>query len=91
MRPANSSTTSWLAAAAFAAVMTISGGCLAAQSAPDSENGRYSMTPIPEGVLRLDNPHRHGIDLYPERRRLGLLRGARRADRARRRDRPAPG
>ncbi|MCK1481103.1 hypothetical protein ABIB06_006048 [Bradyrhizobium sp. LB8.2] len=54
MRPANSSTTSWLAAAAFAAVMTISGGCLAAQSAPDSENGRYSMTPIPEGVLRLD-------------------------------------
>ncbi|MCK1386128.1 hypothetical protein [Bradyrhizobium sp. 21] len=54
MRPANSSTTSWLAAAALAAAMTISGGCLAAQSAPDSENGRYSMTPIPEGVLRLD-------------------------------------
>ena len=54
MRPANSSTASWLAAAAFTAVLTISGGCLAAQSAPDSENGRYSMTPIPEGVLRLD-------------------------------------
>ncbi|WOH58175.1 hypothetical protein [Bradyrhizobium sp. BWC-3-1] len=55
MRAANSSTASWLVAAAFAAVLTISGGCLAAQSAPDSENGRYSMTPIPEGVLRLDS------------------------------------
>ena len=53
MRPANSSTTSWCAAA-FAAVTTLSGGLVAAQSAPDSENGRYSMTPIPEGVLRLD-------------------------------------
>src|SRR3954447_19744923 len=55
MRPANSSTASWLAAAAFTAMMTIGGGCLVAQSAPDSENGRYSMTPIPEGVLRLDS------------------------------------
>ncbi|MCK1653351.1 hypothetical protein IVA88_18180 [Bradyrhizobium sp. 149] len=54
MRPANPSTASWLAAAAFAAAMTISGGLGAAQTAPDSENGRYSMTPIPEGVLRLD-------------------------------------
>lgn len=52
MRPATSSTTSWLAAAA--AVMLVSGGLVAAQSAPDGENGRYSMTPIPEGVLRLD-------------------------------------
>jgi hypothetical protein len=54
MRPAKSSTTSWLAAAALAAAMATSGGLVAAQSAPDSENGRYSMTPIPEGVLRLD-------------------------------------
>jgi hypothetical protein len=54
MRPAKSSTTSWLAAAAIAAVMATSGGLVAAQSAPDSENGRYTMTPIPEGVLRLD-------------------------------------
>lgn len=54
MRPAKSSTASWLAAAAFAAVMAVGGGLVAAQSAPDSENGRYSMTPIPEGVLRLD-------------------------------------
>ena len=34
--------------------MIVSGGLVAAQSAPDGENGRYSMTPIPEGVLRLD-------------------------------------
>ena len=54
MRPAKSSTTSWFAAAAIAAVMATSGGLVAAQSAPDSENGRYTMTPIPEGVLRLD-------------------------------------
>lgn len=47
-----SSTTSWLAAAV--AVMVVSGGLVAAQSVPDGENGRYSMTPIPEGVLRLD-------------------------------------
>lgn len=54
MRPVNSSTTSWFAAAAFAALMAVGGGRVAAQSAPDGENGRYSMTPIPEGVLRLD-------------------------------------
>ncbi|WP_187435219.1 hypothetical protein [Bradyrhizobium cytisi] len=53
MRPAKSSTTSWCAAA-IVAVTTASGGLVAAQSAPDGENGRYSMTPIPEGVLRLD-------------------------------------
>jgi hypothetical protein len=34
--------------------MTVSGSLMAAQAAPDSENGRYTMTPIPEGVLRLD-------------------------------------
>ncbi|MFK4512292.1 hypothetical protein LPJ38_01270 [Bradyrhizobium daqingense] len=54
MRPETSSTTSWLAAATFAGVIVLSGGFVAAQSAPDGENGRYSMTPIPEGVLRLD-------------------------------------
>ncbi|MET4259444.1 hypothetical protein ABIC09_004400 [Bradyrhizobium sp. S3.12.5] len=53
MRPAKSSTTSWCALA-IVAVATASGGLVAAQSAPDGENGRYSMTPIPEGVLRLD-------------------------------------
>lgn len=54
MRPVTSSTASWLAAASFVVVMTVSGSLVAAQSAPDSENGRYTMTPIPEGVLRLD-------------------------------------
>lgn len=53
MRPVTSSTTSWIAAA-FAAAMAVSGGLVAAQSVPDGENGRFSMTPIPEGVLRLD-------------------------------------
>ena len=53
MRPAKSSTTSWLVATTVAATVA-SGGLVAAQSAPDGENGRYSMTPIPEGVLRLD-------------------------------------
>jgi hypothetical protein len=53
MRPAKPSTRSWCAAA-IVAVTTLSGGLVAAQSAPDGENGRYSMTPIPEGVLRLD-------------------------------------
>jgi hypothetical protein len=38
----------------MAAVLVICGGLVAAQSAPDSENGRYTMTPTPEGVLRLD-------------------------------------
>ncbi|WP_439372789.1 hypothetical protein [Bradyrhizobium sp. DASA03120] len=52
MRSVRSSTASWLAAS-FAAVM-VSGSLVAAQSAPDGENGRYTMTPIPEGVLRLD-------------------------------------
>lgn len=53
MRPAKSSTTSWCAAA-IVAVTAVSGTLVAAQPAPDSENGRYSMTPIPDGMLRLD-------------------------------------
>lgn len=53
MRSAKSSTTSWCAAAIVAVTM-VGGRLVAAQTAPDGENGRYSMTPIPEGVLRLD-------------------------------------
>ena len=53
MRPAKSSTGSWCAAVVIA-VMTLSGSLVAAQSAPDGDNGRFSMTPIPEGALRLD-------------------------------------
>ena len=40
--------------AVTAALLAIGGGLVAAQSAPDSENGRYTMSPIPEGKLRLD-------------------------------------
>jgi len=54
MRPVKSSTTSWLAVT-IVVVAAVSGGRVAAQAAPDGENGRYSMTPIPEGVLRLDS------------------------------------
>jgi hypothetical protein len=43
-----------LAVAAIVATLGVVSGLVAAQSAPDSENGRYTMTPIPEGVLRLD-------------------------------------
>lgn len=54
MKSVTSSTASWSAIAGLAAVLVASGGLVAAQSAPDGENGRYSMTPIPDGVLRLD-------------------------------------
>jgi hypothetical protein len=54
MKSATSSTTSWPATAVIAAAIAISSSLVAAQSAPDSENGRYTMTTIPEGVLRLD-------------------------------------
>ena len=53
MKQAKSSTTSWCAAA-IVVVTAVSGSLVAAQSAPNGENGRYTMTPIPEGVLRLD-------------------------------------
>ncbi|WP_027549672.1 hypothetical protein [Bradyrhizobium sp. Cp5.3] len=43
----------WSLAAAVT-LLAIGGGGVVAQSAPDTENGRYTMTPIPEGVLRLD-------------------------------------
>lgn len=54
MNPGPSSPASWPAVAMFAAVLATSGGLVAAQSAPDGDSGRYSMTPIPDGVLRLD-------------------------------------
>src|SRR5512139_1214723 len=50
MRSATSSTKSTIAVAVALAVS----GAVAAQSAPDGENGRYTMTPTPEGALRLD-------------------------------------
>ena len=54
MRSATSSTASWFSAAVIAAAVAAGGGLVAAQSAPDGENGRYTMTPTPDGVLRLD-------------------------------------
>ena len=43
-----------LAGAAFALGMA-GAGIATAQSMPDSENGRYTMVPVPDGVLRLDS------------------------------------
>jgi hypothetical protein len=43
-----------LAVTAVIAALGVGCGLVAAQSAPDSENGRYTMTAIAEGVLRLD-------------------------------------
>jgi hypothetical protein len=54
MRSATSSASRIFAIAAAAAVLAAGGSLVAAQSAPDSENGRYAMAPTPEGVLRLD-------------------------------------
>ncbi|OAF14803.1 hypothetical protein AYJ54_41555 [Bradyrhizobium centrolobii] len=55
MKPAATSfATPWALAAVVAAMLAIGGGPVAAQSAPDNENGRFTMSPIPEGVLRLD-------------------------------------
>src|SRR6202167_3677893 len=33
--------------------LTVTGGAVA-QSMPDNENGRYALSPIPDGVIRLD-------------------------------------
>jgi len=41
-----------VAAAAFAACMAGSGAI--AESMPDTENGRYSLAPVADGVIRLD-------------------------------------
>jgi hypothetical protein len=54
MRSATSSRTARSAILLGTALLAVGGGLAAAQSAPESENGRYTMTPIPEGVLRLD-------------------------------------
>jgi hypothetical protein len=54
MRSATSSTKSFVRFAVAAALLATGSGLAVAQSAPDGENGRYTMSPIPEGVLRLD-------------------------------------
>ncbi len=41
--------------AAFALMLILAGaGCAMAQSTPDNENGRYALSPVPDGVIRLD-------------------------------------
>jgi hypothetical protein len=43
------------ALAASAAVFCLGGiGAALAQSMPDTENGRYALSPLPDGVIRLD-------------------------------------
>src|SRR5262245_17200017 len=55
MRSATSFKKSLIAIAAVAAAIAVGDSLVTAQSAPDSENGRYTMTLTPEGVLRLDS------------------------------------
>jgi hypothetical protein len=41
--------------AAAAVIVCLGGvGASAAQSVPDAENGRYALSPVPDGVIRLD-------------------------------------
>jgi hypothetical protein len=42
------------AALAVAAAVCVGGASIRAQSAPDIENGRYSLAPVADGVIRLD-------------------------------------
>jgi hypothetical protein len=55
MRTATSPSTFTTAIAATAAILCLAGiGAAAAQSMPEAENGRYTMSPVADGVLRLD-------------------------------------
>jgi hypothetical protein len=42
-----------VSAVVLTAILTATSGATA-QSAPDNENGRYALSPIPDGVIRLD-------------------------------------
>jgi hypothetical protein len=79
----------------LALALTLSLADFAAASAqtatPDSENGRYSFSPVADGVLRLDTRTGQVSQCKPERCRLGLQFGARRALGAGDRDRPPAG
>jgi hypothetical protein len=47
--------TKFLASLAVAAIFGLGGiGAGFAQALPDAENGRYALSPVPDGVLRLD-------------------------------------
>ena len=55
MSTATSASTFSTAFAVTALVLCLGGmGVAEAQSLPDSENGRYALSPVPDGVIRLD-------------------------------------
>jgi hypothetical protein len=54
MTTTSSSTSVSLAAAALLMLVAGGTGAALAQSAPDSENGRYALSPVTDGVIRLD-------------------------------------
>jgi hypothetical protein len=55
MRPATSPSTLSTIIATAAAIACLGGiGAAAAQSMPEAENGRYTLSPVPDGVIRLD-------------------------------------
>jgi len=55
MRTATSPSKFSATLAATVLVLCLSGiGAAAAQAAPDSENGRYALSPVADGVIRLD-------------------------------------
>jgi hypothetical protein len=43
-----------ISAIAFTASILVATNVAAAQSSPDGENGRYALSPVPDGVIRLD-------------------------------------
>jgi hypothetical protein len=55
MRKATSPSTFTTAIAATAAILCLAGiGTAAAQPMPEAENGRYTLSPVPDGAIRLD-------------------------------------
>ena len=55
MRTMTSASTFSTAFVVTALVLCLGGiGAAGAQSLPDSENGRYTLSPVPDGVIRLD-------------------------------------
>ena len=76
----------------LAAVAVMAGiGAAAAQPMPDAGNGRYTLSPVADGVIRLDTQDRSGLDLQQQRQWLGLLCRARRTRGVRCGNRPAAG
>lgn len=55
MKSATSASRAFVLVAGIVVALGMAGaGVALAQSMPDGENGRYSMVPVPDGVLRLD-------------------------------------